>query len=60
MQHWLLECERWKDERANLFQKLSRVALGFDLMTDDDKLVAILDQASLNPQDYLKDVDCSF
>ena len=60
MQHWLLECERWKDEQANLFQKLSRVALGFDLMTDDDKLVAILDQASLNPQDYLKDVDCSF
>ena len=60
MQHWLLECERWKDKQANLFQKLSRVALGFDLMTDDDKLVAILDQASLNPQDYLKDVDCSF
>ena len=28
----------------DLFQSLSRVALGFDLMTDDDKLFAILDQ----------------
>ena len=44
VQHWLLECERWKDERVDLFQSLSRVALGFDLMTDDDKLFAILDQ----------------
>ena len=44
MQHWLLECERWKDERVDLFQSLSWVALGFDLMTDDDKLFAILDQ----------------
>ena len=33
-QHWLLECERWKDERVDHFQALSRVALGFDLMTD--------------------------
>ena len=33
VQHWLLECERWKDEGVDLFQSLSRVALGFDLMT---------------------------
>ena len=44
VQHWLLECETWKDERVDLFQALSRVALDFDLMNDDDKLVAILDQ----------------
>ena len=49
VQHWLLECERWKDERVDLFQSLSQVALGFDLMTDDDKLFGLRMQASLNP-----------
>ena len=39
----LPECERWYDDQVELFQALSKVALDFDLMTDD-KPVAILDQ----------------
>ena len=33
LQSWLLECERWKGEWTDLFQSLSRISLGFDLMT---------------------------
>ena len=40
------------------------IALGFDLMTDDDKLHSCdfgsKIQVSLNPRDYLEDVDCLF
>ena len=43
VKHWLLEYERWRDEWVDLFQALSAVALGFDLITEDDEL-AILDQ----------------
>ena len=28
--------ERWKGELVDLFQALSKVALGFDLVTEDD------------------------
>ena len=46
VQHWLLECERWNDKRAELFLLLSKVSpdFGFDLMTDGEKLSTILDQ----------------
>ena len=65
LQHWLLECERWNDERAELFMLLSKVSpdFDFDLMTDDDKLAIHNSgpriQATLNSQDYCQDVDCS-
>ena len=61
VQHWLLEWERWKDERVDLFQSLSRVALGFDLMTDYDKLFAILDQGCKHHSilKIILNVDCS-
>ena len=42
VQHWLLECVRWKDERADLFKSLTRVSPDFELLTTDEKLLMIL------------------
>ena len=46
MQQWLLECERWNDERAEPFLLLSRVSpdCDCDLTADVEKLFTILDQ----------------
>ena len=44
VQHWLLECERWEDERADLFKSLTRVYPNFELLTNDEKLFIILDE----------------
>ena len=40
--HWLLECERWEDERADLFKSLTRVYPNFELLTNDEKLFNII------------------
>ena len=44
VQHWLLEYERWKDERADLSKSLTRLSLDFELLTTDEKVFMILDQ----------------
>ena len=44
LQQRLLECERWKDERADLFKSLTRVSPDFELLTTDEKLLMILDE----------------
>ena len=41
---YILECERWKDERADLFKSLTRVSPDFELLTTDEKLLMIIDE----------------
>ena len=41
---YMMECERWKDERADIFKSLSMISVDFNLLTNDEKLFMILDQ----------------